>query len=83
MIEANESITGSVSGTETLNGGLNNGVYVASESDPTVPTWVKKITQEDLDRWNQGGADLSDYATKDYVNKAIANGVTNALGGEY
>lgn len=83
MIEANESLTGSVSGTETLSGGLNNGVYVGSESDPTVPSWVKEITEEDIAKWNQGGADLSDYATKEDVNNAIANSVTNALGGEY
>lgn len=83
MIEANESLTGSVSGTENLNGTLNPGIYVAPETDPTVPSWVKEITREDIDKWNQGGADLSDYATKEYVNKAIANSVTIALEGEY
>lgn len=82
MIEARESLTGSVSGTETLSGGLNNGVYVAPETDPTVPSWVKEITEEDIAKWNQGG-DLSNYATKEDVNNAIANSVTNVLGGEY
>ena len=56
---------------------------VINETDPTVPKHVKAITQEDIDKWNQGGADLSDYATKEYVNKAIANSVTTALEGEY
>lgn len=82
MIEANESLTGSVSGTENLNGTLNPGVYVAPETDPTVPSWVKEITREDIYRWNQG-EDLSEYATKEYVDNAIANSVSTALGGEY
>lgn len=82
MIEAKESLTGSISGTETLNGGLNNGVYVAPESDPTVPQCVKEITREDIDRWNQG-EDLSNYATKKDVEDAITNSITNALEGEY
>lgn len=82
MIEANESLTGSVSGTENLNGTLNPGIYVAPETDPTVPSWVKEITREDIDRWNQGG-DLSNYATKKDVEDAITNRITNALEGEY
>lgn len=55
---------------------------VINETDPTVPSWVKTITQDDIDRWNQGG-DLSDYATKEYVEEAISSSVTSALGGEY
>lgn len=34
------------------------------ETDPTVPKHVKLITQEDINKWNQGGVDLSEYATK-------------------
>lgn len=83
MIEANESLTGSVSGTQSLKATLNTGVFVSTETDPTVPEHVKAITEEDIAKWNQGGADLSDYATKEDVNNAIANSVTNALGGEY
>lgn len=55
---------------------------VINETDPTVPSWVKEITQEDIANWNQG-EDLSEYATKEYVNNAIANSVSTALGGEY
>ena len=56
---------------------------VIQEIDPTIPYWVKNITQEDINRWNEGGADLDDYATKEYVNEAIANNITTALEGEY
>ena len=83
MIEANESLTGSVSGTQSLKATLNTGVFVSTETDPTVPEHVKTITEEDIDKWNQGGADLSEYATKEYVDNAIANNITTVLGGEY
>lgn len=55
---------------------------VINETDPTVPSWVKEITQEDIANWNKG-EDLSEYATKKDVKEAIANSITNALGGEY
>ena len=55
---------------------------VTQEIDPTIPYWVKNITQEDIKRWNKV-EDLSEYATKEYVNNAIANSVSTALGGEY
>lgn len=85
MIEANESLTGSVSGTQSLNASVDLGVYthVIEETDPTVPEHVKAITEEDIAKWNQGGADLSDYATKEYVDKAIANNIATTLEGEY
>ncbi|MBB2149180.1 hypothetical protein [Pedobacter gandavensis] len=40
-----------------------------TEKDPTVPRWVKSITQSDIDRWNAGGSgggggDFSNYYTK-------------------
>ena len=52
------------------------------EVDPTVPAHVKNITKEDIAKWNQGG-DLSDYATKEYVDNIFKTGVTNVLDGEY
>lgn len=30
--------------------------FITTEADPTVPTHVKAITQEDIDRWNSGGS---------------------------
>lgn len=36
---------------------------VSEESDPTVPQYVKEITQEDIDKWNNPPTtDLSEYA---------------------
>lgn len=52
------------------------------ETDPTVPEHVKSITKEDIAKWNQGG-DLSEYATKEYVNNMFKTGVKNVLEGEY
>lgn len=31
------------------------GEYITEETDPTVPDYVKNITQEDIDKWNSGG----------------------------
>ena len=55
---------------------------VINETDPTVPSWVKSITKKDIENWNKV-EDLSKYATKEYVDNAIANSVSTALGGEY
>ena len=46
--------------------------YLTSESDPTVPAYVKSIKQSDIDAWNAatGGVDLSNYVTKNDLNNA-------------
>ena len=46
--------------------------YLTSESDPTVPAYVKSIKQSDIDAWNDatGGVDLSNYITKNDLNAA-------------
>ena len=46
--------------------------YLTSESDPTVPAYVKSIKQSDIDAWNAatGGVDLSNYVTKNDLNTA-------------
>ena len=51
---------------------------VFSESDPTVPSHVKGITQTDINRWNNpptggGDVDLSDYYTKTESNSRYAD----------
>ena len=33
--------------------------YLKTESDPTVPSHVKAITQTDIDKWNSGGGDYT------------------------
>lgn len=48
---------------------IGNSVNGLTEKDPTVPRWVKSITQLDIDRWNAGasggaGGDFSNYYTK-------------------
>lgn len=63
MLETQETLNGSISSKSTLNaslgseglirGSVNNGVFIPPESDPTVPSWVKDITQKDIDRWNK------------------------------
>ena len=46
--------------------------YLTSESDPTVPAYVKSIKQSDIDAWNAatGGVDLSNYVTKNELDAA-------------
>lgn len=39
---------------------------VMNESDPTVPSWVKDITQEEIDNWNN--VDLSSVYTKEEID---------------
>ena len=45
---------------------------MTSESDPTVPAYVKSIKQSDIDAWNAatGGVDLSNYVTKNELDAA-------------
>jgi len=47
---------------------VGNPTQGITERDPTVPSWVKSITQADIDKWNAGGSggnvDLSNYFTK-------------------
>ena len=34
------------------------GEYLESETDPTVPDYIKNITQEEIEQWNSGGKDI-------------------------
>ncbi len=52
MIEAQESVTGTITGTISINAVVNNGTVIPEEIDPTVPSHVKAITEEDIARWN-------------------------------
>lgn len=38
----------------------NDEGYITNEVDPTVPSYVKAITEEDIRRWNQGGGSGGD-----------------------
>lgn len=76
MIFTENNLTGTIENSQPLNANINS---LANEVDPTVPSCVKTITEEDIAKWNAGGVDLTDYATKEYVDKKIIN----SLGGEY
>lgn len=83
MIKAQESITGAISGSIGVNAVVNNGVVIPDEIDPTVPSYVKAITEEDIARWNENKVDMSNYATKKEVEDAISTSITNVLDGDY
>lgn len=50
--------------------------YLTSEADPTVPQWVKAITQQDIQNWNTavggGNVDLSNYLQKEEATRLYA-----------
>lgn len=76
MLEEKETLTGHLTGTGSISGSVgsksainaivNNGVVVPEEIDPTVPSYVKEITQEDIARWNE--VDLSNVYTKQEID---------------
>ena len=59
----------------------HDGVYLKEEVDPTVPEWVKDITQSDIDKWNDayGWGDGSDKVSKtDTNNQSIVSNLTSS-----
>lgn len=55
---------------KVLSAGIDAAPY---ESDPTVPQHVKRITQEDIDRWNQNESDPTvPQHVKDITEEDIA-----------
>lgn len=57
--------------------------YITEETDPTVPSHVKAITEEDIAKWNKGGYDVYQwsfypysYATKNVSFTFTKNGST-------
>ena len=68
-VSANYQVKGNYLTSSSLNGYATQtwvssnyqvkGSYLTSESDPTVPSWVKSITQNDINNWNSssGGGD--------------------------
>lgn len=57
--------------------------YLTEETDPTVPSHVKAITEEDIAKWNKGGYDVYQwtfypysYATKEVSFTFTKNGET-------
>lgn len=56
-------------------GSGSSGGGITQESDPTVPTWVKAITEEQITKWNSGtgDVDLTDYAKKNEIKTINGN----------
>lgn len=46
--------------------------FISTETDPTVPTWVKDITQEDISKWNSSDAGTQ-YAILSTVDEVKQN----------
>ncbi len=60
------------------NGVVDLGTVVTSEADPTVPSWVKAITQQDINNWNDGSVEETDpifsaSAAKNITSSDISN----------
>lgn len=53
----------------------NDAGYLTTESDPTVPSHVKSITQQNITNWNNkaDSSYLANYYTKSEVNSAIVD----------
>ena len=93
MIDAAETLKGSVKSTQSLKGVVNvsgsGGINV--EQDPTVPTHVKEITKEQIEKWDNGtgeNVDLTDYAKKSELPTKTSqltndSGYINAIPNEY
>lgn len=87
MIETEETLSGSVSGTgsltssiksnNTLSGKVDNGVVVIDETDPTVPEHVKAITEENISNWNNKSEFSGDY--NDLTNSPLIPTKTSQL----
>lgn len=73
-------LTGYATETWVSNGYQVKGSYLTSESDPTVPSWVKSITQNDINNWNSAGGGL-DQGTADarYVMKSGNSTVSGTI----
>lgn len=73
-----------INGVELLGNKTTEELGIVSvETDPTVPTYVKNITQQDIDKWNAGGnkediqrqidALKQEKASTDYVDTKVAD----------
>ncbi len=51
----------------------NDSGFISEESDPTVPAYVKNITEADIEKWNSGAGGTTDY--KNLSNKPTINGI--------
>ncbi len=71
-------LNGYATETWVTNGYQPKGNYLTdfTESDPTVPAWVKSITQNDIDNWNSAGGDFDNsHVVGDESKKNVAVGL--------
>lgn len=50
--------------------------YLTSESDPTVPSWVKEITTSDITNWNAYGSQVHSHTNKSILDATTASFLT-------
>lgn len=68
-VQSRGFLSGSVQSTEKISGQLS---VRQSEVDPTVPEYVKQITEEDIEKWNIE-VDTSMYPSSAITNSEIEN----------
>ena len=73
-------LVGDVSGLQTaLNGKQDAGDYLTAETDPTVPSWVKSITEEQITGWDNaasGEIEETDPTVPSYVKSIQQTDIT-------
>jgi hypothetical protein len=78
----NASLSGYATQTWVSQNYQPKGSYISTESDPTVPSWVKSISQNDINKWNNppsGGGD--DPNAVKLTGDQVINGVKTFAGG--
>lgn len=75
MIEERETLTGSLYKDQNLSGSIQSN---PREQDPTVPSHVKMITEENIRSWNkidqEFGIDYTKLANLPTINGKVING---------
>lgn len=62
---------------KAVSDGLSGGGGIVEETDPTVPVWVKGITEEDISKWNSKLSDESDPTVPSWVKSITEADITN------
>lgn len=66
----------------TINIGADYDNTMGAESDPTVPNWVKNITQLEINKWNTAGFDectIADLDDNNYDEELIKDKINELL----
>ena len=82
MIEEKQSIVGTITSNGTIDGKASSSIV---EMDPTVPSYIKAITKEEIDKWNsfEGGStatiEVGTTTTGEVANVTNVGTETNAI----